>query len=234
MDDVKLRVYEIVWDGQIIDMVSRSDFDAQRLRADTAEGELAKANEKIDRAWNRSCALDHKACIPGALDAWKRPVPQHLPYDFSGNPGASATQYCNGWNDAGGYWSGHATEVEAKLAAAEQRIAQLKGALENLLDAYSKPDDRICCSGHQCGCMGATNHQQAEYYAKEALNPKPEAGSHEVAREALKMENQRITPARFKCLACGDCHEGSGNLPCPKMLPNSITLTVESYKKRED
>jgi hypothetical protein len=41
------------------------------------------------------------------------------------------------------------------------------------------------------------------------------------AREALKTENQRITPARFKCLACGDYHEGSGNLPCPKMSPMS-------------
>lgn len=45
--------------------------------------------------------------------------------------------------------------------------------------------------------------------------------SCEVAHEALKMENQRITPARFKCLACGDYHEGSGNLPCPKMRPMS-------------
>lgn len=47
-----------------------------------------------------------------------------------------------------------------------------------------------------------------------ALNP-----TAEVAREALKPENQRITPARFKCLACGDYHDGSGNLPCPKMSP---------------
>ena len=42
-----------------------------------------------------------------------------------------------------------------------------------------------------------------------------------VARESLVMENQRVTPARFKCLACGDYHEGSGNLPCPKMRPMS-------------
>lgn len=74
--------------------------------------------------------------------------------------------------------------LQGKLAAAEQRIAELKGSLENLLDAYSRPDDRICCSGADCGCMGATNHQQAEHYAKEAiartaLNHKPEAESHE-------------------------------------------------------
>lgn len=38
---------------------------------------------------------------------------------------------------------------------------------------------------------------------------------------ALRLENQRVIPARSKCLACGDYHEGSGNLPCPKMSPYS-------------
>ena len=45
--------------------------------------------------------------------------------------------------------------------------------------------------------------------------------SCEVAHKALSLENQRITPARFKCLACGEYHEGSGNLPCPSMSPYS-------------
>lgn len=72
---------------------------------------------------------------------------------------------------------GDANDAERSLAGAEQRIAELKCALENLIDAYSKPDDRICCSGHDCGCMGATNHQQAEHYAKEALNQKSEGES---------------------------------------------------------
>lgn len=43
----------------------------------------------------------------------------------------------------------------------------------------------------------------------------------EVARQSLSFENQRIQPARFHCLACGEYHEGSGNLPCPKMKPMS-------------
>lgn len=47
------------------------------------------------------------------------------------------------------------------------------------------------------------------------------ANKADTAREALTMEKQRITPARFKCLACEDYHEGSGNLPCPKMSPMS-------------
>jgi hypothetical protein len=53
------------------------------------------------------------------------------------------------------------------------------------------------------------------------------------AREALKMENQRIVPARFKCLACGEFHEGSGNLPCPKMTPyaeGQSQRTIEAIK----
>lgn len=113
------------------------------------------------------------------------------------------------------------SRLKQKLDAAEQRIAQTVAKLE-LAVSMLDDDER------------GNRFAQVLQIAIAALNPKPEAGSHEVAREALKMENQRITPARFKCLACGDYHEGSGNLPCPKMLPNSITLTVESYKKRED
>lgn len=139
-----------------------SDFDAQRLRADTAEAELAKANDKIDKAWRSSHKLDDKAYIPGAFDAWKRPVPQFLPYDFSGAPGTNATQYCNGWNDCGGYWKAHATEVEARLGAAEQRIASHESTLRHFA---------TCADVRQVGTSAM------DYVA--TLNPKPEAGSHE-------------------------------------------------------
>lgn len=133
----------------------------QRLRADTAEAELAKANEKIDKAWNRSHALDHEGFIPGALDAWKRPVRQHLPYDFSGNPGTSATQYCNGWNDCGGYWSAHASDLQQRLTSAGQRIAELTELLERMLEDDDMP---------------------VHWFAQRidaALNPNPEACQHE-------------------------------------------------------
>ena len=54
--------------------------------------------------------------------------------------------------------------------ATVQRVnAQLLEALEELLDAYSKPDDRICCAGTHCGCMGATKHQLAEHDARAAI-----------------------------------------------------------------
>ena len=94
--------------------------------------ELASANEKIDQAWNRTNCIDHKGFIPGALDAWKRPVKQHLPYDFSGNPGETAIQYCNGWNDAGGYWSAHASDLQQRLAAAERRNGSLLDTARSL------------------------------------------------------------------------------------------------------
>jgi hypothetical protein len=123
------------------DWVRLEDYDAAKSELAALREELVKANEKIDQAWNRSHAIDHKGFIPGALDAWKRPVPQHLPYDFSGNPGASATQYCNGWNDAGGYWSGHASDLQQRLTAAEQRNAEQLQELvkaRNLIEQSSK------------------------------------------------------------------------------------------------
>lgn len=42
-------------------------------------------------------------------------------------------------------------------------------ALKELLEAYSKPDERLCCDGRDCGCMGSTVRQQAEHYARAAI-----------------------------------------------------------------
>ena len=90
--------------------------------------QLGAANEKIDKAWNQpySSTLDLEGYIPGALDAWKRPVKQHLPYDFSGKPGTDSTQYCNGWNDAGGYWKSHVISLTERLEKAEKDAARYR------------------------------------------------------------------------------------------------------------
>jgi hypothetical protein len=65
----------------------------------------------------------------------------------------------------------------------------------------------------------------AEELASDNANIRAEAvsGLRELltARSALMFENQQVTPARLRCLACGEYHERSGNLPCPKMRPMS-------------
>lgn len=57
-------------------------------------------------------------------------------------------------------------EANARLIAAAPDLLE---ALENLLGAYSKPDQRMCCSGTDCGCMGTTIYDQAEHYARSAI-----------------------------------------------------------------
>ena len=57
-------------------------------------------------------------------------------------------------------------EANARLIAA---APDLLTALSELLHAYSEPDRRLCCDGRDCGCMGATAHQEAEHYARKAI-----------------------------------------------------------------
>ncbi len=57
-------------------------------------------------------------------------------------------------------------EANARLIAA---APELLLTLNELLEAYSKPDERLCCDGRDCGCMGSTVHQQAEHYARAAI-----------------------------------------------------------------
>ena len=87
---------------------------------EAAENELNACKSILEKIKSTSCHVDTSpgAFIPNSLDAWGRPVPQYLPYDFSGNPGVSATQYCNGWNDAGGYWLNHVKYLQECIRAA--------------------------------------------------------------------------------------------------------------------
>jgi hypothetical protein len=89
-----------------------------------ARHDLNAANGLIKKIKSNSWHVDTSegAFIPNSLDAWGRPVPQYLPYDFSGNPGASATQYCNGWNDSGGYWLNHVRDLEERLRSAMEQL----------------------------------------------------------------------------------------------------------------
>lgn len=57
-------------------------------------------------------------------------------------------------------------EADARLIAASPDMLV---ALQDLLLAYSEPDQSLCCDGRDCGCMGSTVRQQAEHYARRAI-----------------------------------------------------------------
>lgn len=99
---------------------------------DQLKAENERLAAKVEHVRSRSVSLDHSpgGVIPNALDAWGRVVPQHLPYDFSGNPGANATQYCNGWNDAGGYWKAHCVDIQAERDQLRAEVAGLRTGYE--------------------------------------------------------------------------------------------------------
>lgn len=96
---------------------------------------------------------------------------------------------------------------EVQKSARKQDWASGYPTLFASVDAALKPSDEL-----------AAQHAAIDFFDA-AL--KPSEGGGDAARIALRPENQRITPARFKCLACGEYHEGSGNLPCPSMSPYS-------------
>lgn len=119
-------------------------------------------------------------------------------------------------------WKGRTSNVCMKLTAAEQRNAELLQICRDI---------QPLITAEPLGVLSGMSDQskRLDWYEKlspvrerldAALNP-AESGASEVAKQALLMESQRIMPARFKCLACRGYHEGSSNLPCPRMTPYS-------------
>ncbi len=85
---------------------------------------------------------------------------------------AEAPVYYELASSIGGHVRGDNFDDYSEVSANAHLIAaapELLQALENLIAAYSSPDDRICCNGTDCGCMGATEHQLAEHYARAAI-----------------------------------------------------------------
>lgn len=104
--------------------------------------------------------------------------------------------------------------LQQRLAVAEQRVDCLEELLNDAASAMkmvSENSDDIDSVGICMEYVGKINE-----VFKPAAEPTTEA-----ARKSLSFENQRVQPARFHCLACGEYHEGSGSLPCPKMKPMS-------------
>lgn len=60
-------------------------------------------------------------------------------------------------------------ETKKKAELVRKAAPDLLEALDNLLSVYAKPDELICCNGHECGCMGASVYQEAEHYARAAI-----------------------------------------------------------------
>lgn len=91
-----------------------------------------------------------------SLSGYGSPFSIRMPY-LSNNKDAPPTHY--------GVQSIRRREDAHLIAAAPELLL----ALNELLEAYSKPDERLCCDGRDCGCMGSTVHQQAEHYARAAI-----------------------------------------------------------------
>jgi hypothetical protein len=64
----------------------------------------------------------------------------------------------------GGEWP-HADN--ARLMAAAPDLLQ---AMKELLEAYARENRLWCCNGRECGCMGITMQEHAEYVAKAAID----------------------------------------------------------------
>lgn len=151
---------ESSWLCDYLEAVSPANVKALIAALEQAQSQLGISNEKLDKIKSNSCHVDtgKDAFIPNSLDAWGRPVPQYLPYDFSGNPGASATQYCNGWNDSGSYWLNHVMDLQGQLnaAKAELEAAAVKPvSVETIRELWPVPVRHDYPSGRDyAGAMG--------------------------------------------------------------------------------
>ena len=114
--------------------------------------------------------------------------------------------------------------LQQSLTAADERADVLEGLVGEVLDAVGRePLDLDAVlrlrARMRAALKPAEGLDRRDMSAKVRLMKRE--GGGDAARLALRPENQRITPARFKCLACGEYHEGSGNMPCPSMSPYS-------------
>lgn len=116
---------------------------------------------------------------------------------------------------------GYVSSMQQRLTAADERedalgslVSEAELALKALNVAVSVFDVELADSARRGLRLIIAALKPAEGGGDEYRK------SCEIAHKALSMENQRIVaPGQFKCLACGDIHQGSGNLPCPKMSP---------------
>lgn len=75
-------------------------------------------------------------------------------YDYAANPISSFAAHR----------IAHTAPLEAKVKALEGEIE----GLQFMTSVIENPDRQLCCSGHHCGCQGATVGQYAAWAMKEA------------------------------------------------------------------
>lgn len=176
-------------------MVLKSDYDA-------AQSELAALREELATAKRneRNSEVAYKASIERQ---------EELRKDLDWN------RLCRSTSE--GEWMDALNASEQRLADAERRnaVRDIESAAKVLANCMDYPWEHMPENGR------ALMRKHAKDVIDAALNPKPSTPSQEAAKRALSFDNQRIQPARFHCIACGEYHEGSGNLPCPKMSPMS-------------
>lgn len=97
-----------------------------------------------------------------------------------------------------------AAVIADALAERDAKIARLRTDNEGLLfvlRVVENPDQRMCCDGHECGCMGSTVGQYAAWtYRDEA------AKDATIAEQAKQIEALR--EALIWCSGSNDFNEG--------------------------
>lgn len=106
--------------------------------------------------------------------------------------------------------------LQQRLTVAEQRADDLESLLRNAQSFVEQWDD----DSQEWMDLSSAISNSIPCDSSAALKPAAEL-TIQAARQSLRFENQRNQSVRFHCLACGEYHEGSGNLPCPKMKPMS-------------
>jgi len=90
--------------------------------------------------------------------------------------------------DSGGEYEGEECAIEAAARSrrraeqeAERRVAAFAVALEaaDFSNVSGALNERMCCTGQECGCMGSTVGQYLAYELREALRAKARDGGGE-------------------------------------------------------
>ena len=175
-----------------------------------------------ERKVDLNAALDREAALAGHLDAALRQVKAN--WDYAQDKQQRLTIAERRESEA----REELLDLSRKLDVFYSRSHGIKNlsAIEDANDKSKALQQRLTVAENRADLLeGLLKSGSSPTYAHcsavmEALKPAAEP-TIEAARQSLSFENQRIQPARFHCLACGEYHEGSGSLPCPKMKPMS-------------